>query len=176
MFDPKAIRKEYLRHLADSDQEDEESAIDTSEDKRHHMKISAEECEQAARPKTAGDYRRPWDAFRATCKLFKDELDALDKASRDQTDKSTFGKRTKTAHEWFEGLSKEKKREAELAADKWNQEGAPKHQQVVSVSHRPFIFYFHTSIFLVIGKKISNACRLNFYHCLNVQWESMQSC
>jgi len=152
------IRKEYLRHLADSDQEDEESAINTSEEKRHHMKISAEEHKQAARPQKAGDYRRLWDAFRAACKLFKDELDALDKASRDQTDKLTFRKRMKTVHEWFEGLSKEKKREAELAANKWNQEGAPKHQKVVSVAHRPFIFYLHTSIFLVIRKKISNTC------------------
>jgi len=158
LCNPKAIRKEYLRHLADSDQEDEESAIDASEDKRHHMKISAEEREQATCPQKAGDYRRLWDAFRAACKLFKDELDTLNKASRDQTDKLMFGKRMKTTHQWFEGLSKEKKREAELAADKWNQEGAPKHQQVVSVSHRPFIFYLHTSIFLVIGKKISNAC------------------
>jgi len=176
LFDPKAIRKEYLRHLADSDQEDEESAIDASEDKRHHMKISTEEHEQAACPQKVRDYRRLWDAFRAACKLFKDELDALDKASRDQTDKLTFRKRTKTTHEWFKGLSKEKKREAELAADKWNQEGTPKHQQVVSVSHHPFIFYLHTSISLVIGKKISNACRPNFYHCLNIQWESTRSC
>ena len=50
----------------------------------------------------------------------KDELNDVDRSSQDQADKSTFGKRTKTAHKWFDGLSKEKKREAELAADKWN--------------------------------------------------------
>ena len=55
----------------------------------------------------------------------------MDKSTRDQRDKSTFGKRTKTAHKWFDRLSKEKKREAEKVAMKWNQDGAPKQQQVV---------------------------------------------
>jgi len=66
------------------------------------------------------EYKRPWDAFQAGCQLFKDELNDVDRSSQDQADKLTFGKRTKTAHKWFDGLSKEKKREAELAADKWN--------------------------------------------------------
>jgi hypothetical protein len=48
--------------------------------------------------------------------LFNKELNALDKSTRDHMDKATFGKRMKTAHEWFNGLSKQKKREAELAA------------------------------------------------------------
>ena len=52
-------------------------------------------------------------------------------STRDQKDRSTFRKRTKTAHEWFDLLLKEKKREAEKVAVKWNQEGAPKQQQVV---------------------------------------------
>ena len=90
------------------------------------MKISAEECEADAHPQKAGEYRKPWDAFRAGSRLFKEELNDLDNSSRDRADKATFGKRTKTAHEWFDALPKEKKREAELAADKWNREGAPK--------------------------------------------------
>ncbi|KIM52189.1 hypothetical protein SCLCIDRAFT_11947 [Scleroderma citrinum Foug A] len=67
----------------------------------------------------AGEYKRPWDAFRARCWLFKEELNDVDKSSRDHTNKSTFSKRTKTVHEWFDGLSKEKKREAELAMDNY---------------------------------------------------------
>ena len=105
--------------------------MEALETKNNCTKISAEEREAAAQPQKAGEYKREWDAFRAAGRLFKDELDALDKSSRDQKDKSTFGKRTKTAHEWFDGLSKEKKREAEKVAVKWNQEGAPKQQQVV---------------------------------------------
>ena len=113
------------------DREEEEAAIQGLEIKRNSSKISAEEREAAARPQKAGDYKREWDAYQAACRLFKDELNAVDKSSRDQTDRSTFGKRTKTAHEWFDGLSKEKKKEAERAAVKWNHEGAPKQQQVV---------------------------------------------
>ncbi|KIM53580.1 hypothetical protein SCLCIDRAFT_11544 [Scleroderma citrinum Foug A] len=93
--------------------------------------ISAEEWEAAARPHKAGEYKREWDAFRVACRLFKEELDALDMSTRDQKDRSTFGKRTKTAHKWFDLLPKEKKREAKKVAVKWNQEGAPKQQQVV---------------------------------------------
>ena len=126
-----AIRQQFIKALPDSDREDEEAAIQALETKKSSAKISAEECEAAARPQKAGEYRREWDAFRAAGRLFKDDLDAVDKSSRDQRDKSTFGKRTKTAHEWFDGLSKEKKREAEKVAMKWNQDGAPKQQQVV---------------------------------------------
>ena len=44
-------------------------------------------------------------------------------STRDQKGRSTFGKRTKTAHKWFDLLPKKKKREAEKVAIKWNQEG-----------------------------------------------------
>ena len=121
-----------MKKLSESDFEDEEDAVETAEAKKWHSKISAAEREAAAHPQ-AGGYKRPWDAFRAGCQLFKNELNDVDRSSWDQADKSTFGKRTKTTHEWFDGLSKEKKREAELAADKWNWEGAPKQQHVVCV-------------------------------------------
>jgi len=122
-----------MKKLSESDLKDEEDAVETAEAKKRHSKISAAECEAAARPQKAREYKRPWDAFWAGCRLFKDELNDVDRSSWDQANKSTFGKRTKTAHEWFDGLSKEKKREAELAADKWNREGAPKQQHVVCV-------------------------------------------
>jgi len=122
-----------MKKLSESDLEDEENGVETAEAKKHHSKISAAEHEAAARPQKAGEYKRPWDAFWAGCRLFKDELNDVDRSSRDQANKSTFGKRTKTTHKWFNGLSKEQKREAELAADKWNQEGSPKQQPVVCV-------------------------------------------
>ena len=131
LLDFQAIRQQFIKALPDSDREDEETAIQALETKKNSAKISAEEREAAARPQKAGEYRREWDTFRAAGRLFKDDLDAVDKSTRDQRDKSTFGKRTKTAHEWFDGLSKEKKREAEKVAIKWNQDGAPKQQQVV---------------------------------------------
>ena len=124
------IRKEWVKRLSESDREEEEAALQALEIKRNSSKISAEEREAATQPQKAGDYKREWDAYRAACQLFKDKLDTVDKSSRDQTDQSTFGKRTKTAHEWFNGLSKEKK-EAERAAVKWNHKGAPKQQQVM---------------------------------------------
>jgi predicted RNA-binding protein with RPS1 domain len=130
LFHLQAIRKEFLKDLPEDDREEEEAVIEALEAKKNESKLSVEERELAARPDKAGDYRRPWDAYRAACRLFKEELDALDKSTRDHNDKSTFGKRTKTAHEWFDGLSKQKKREAELAAEKWNAGGAPKHQQL----------------------------------------------
>ena len=120
-----------MKALSNSDLEDEQAAVDTLETKKKDRKVSAKEHEADARPQKAGDYRKPWDAFRAACRLFKDELNALDKSSRDAADKSTFGKRTRTAHVWFEGLPKEKKREAELATDKWNREGAPKQSHLL---------------------------------------------
>lgn len=101
------------------------------ETKSNCTKISAKEWEAATRPHKAGEYKREWDAFRVACRLFKEELDTLDMSTRDQKDRSTFGKRTKTAHKWFDLLPKEKKREAEKVAVQWNQEGAPKQQQVV---------------------------------------------
>ena len=126
-----AIRQQFIKALPDSDHKDEETTIQALETKKNSAKVSAEERGAAARPQKAGEYRREWDTFRAAGRLFKDDLDAVDKSTRDQRDKSTLGKRTKTAHEWFDGLSKEKKREAEKVAIKWNQDGAPKQQQVV---------------------------------------------
>ena len=41
------------------------------EAKKQSMKISAEEREADTRPQKAGEYRKPWDAFRAGCRLFK---------------------------------------------------------------------------------------------------------
>ena len=125
------IRKEFIKRLSDSDCDDEEATIEALETKSNCTKISAEEQEAAARPHKTGEYKREWDAFRAACRLFKEELDALNMSTRDQKDRSTFRKRTKTAHEWFDLLPKEKKREAEKFAVKWKQEGAPKQQQVV---------------------------------------------
>ena len=122
-----------MKKLSELDLEDEEDAVETAEAKKWHSKISAAECEATAHPQKAREYKRPWDAFQAGCQLFKDKLNDVDRSSWDQADKSTFGKRTKTTHEWFNGLSKEKKREAELAADKWNREGAPKQQHVVYI-------------------------------------------
>ena len=120
-----------MTKLSESDLEDETAAVEASELKKKDLKISAEEREAAARPQKAGDYRKSWDAYRAACRLFKDELNDLNKASRNLADKSTFGQRTKTAHEWFDGLPKDKKREAELVSDKWNWEGAPKQHHVL---------------------------------------------
>ena len=104
------IRKKFIKRLSDSDHNNEEAAIEALETKSNRTKISAEEREAAAQPHKAGEYKREWDAFRAACRLFKEELDALNMLTRDQKDRSTFRKRTKTAHDWFDLLLKEKKR------------------------------------------------------------------
>lgn len=93
--------------------------------------LNAEDREIAARPTQAGEYTKPWDAYRAAQRLFKEEVDELDELSRDKKDKNSFGARTKALREWWSTLSKEKKDEAEAAAKKWNEGGANKAKQSV---------------------------------------------
>jgi hypothetical protein len=46
--------------------------------------LTPEEREAAAKPTAAGDYWREWDAFRAAQRLFADEIDEIDKNSRNK--------------------------------------------------------------------------------------------
>jgi hypothetical protein len=116
LFHLQEIRKEFLLEHPNDDHKEEEALIEALEAKKTKSVLSVEEHELAMQPHKAGDYHWPWDAYQAVCWLFNKELNALDKSTRDHMDKATFGKRMKTAHEWFNGLSKQKKREAELAA------------------------------------------------------------
>jgi hypothetical protein len=88
------------------------------------QKLTAQDREAAARPAEAGDYHKTWDAFRAAQRLFKDEIEVIDKEVNDPSNKKTMGARTQLVREWWKILPKEKKQEAELAAAKWNSVGA----------------------------------------------------
>ena len=46
--------------------------------------LNAEDREIGARPTQAGEYTKPWDAYRTVQRLFKEEVDELDKLSRDK--------------------------------------------------------------------------------------------
>lgn len=79
----------------------------------------------------AGEYNKPWDAYRAAQRLFKNEVQEIDNASRDKNDKKNFGARTRALREWWNTLPKEKKDEAEATTKKWNEGGADKDKQSV---------------------------------------------
>jgi hypothetical protein len=121
-FISKEIRKEFLNHLDEDEQEEEREIIKALEDYLQD-KSTAKDPEAAARPTEAGDYRRPWDGFRAGCRLFKEEIDKMDKQGRDPSDKTSFGTRTKITRDWWNNLPEEKRLEAERVAKKWNEQG-----------------------------------------------------
>jgi hypothetical protein len=88
---------------------------------REHL--TPEERLAAARPTEAGQYWKPWNAFRAAQRLFVDEVVLIDEGSRDKTNRKNFGHRTGPINKWFNELPKNKLEEAEKAAAKWNLEG-----------------------------------------------------
>ncbi|KIJ58464.1 hypothetical protein HYDPIDRAFT_34167 [Hydnomerulius pinastri MD-312] len=126
-----AICQFWLPDLDLEDRAMEQAQIDAAELHTTQHQISAEEREAVARPTQAGDYVKPWDAFRAAQRLFKDKFSAVNKTTRDVTDKKMLRQRTKTANEWWTSLSKEKKQEAEATAKKWNDTGADKEKKAV---------------------------------------------
>jgi hypothetical protein len=93
--------------------------------------LTPEEREAAARPIHAGDYWKPWDAFRVAQRLFAAEVALVDEGSRDKKNKNTFGKRTGAIRKWFDELPKSKLEEAKKVAEKWNSEGAPDKEKML---------------------------------------------
>lgn len=86
--------------------------------------MTPKEREAAARPDDAGNYRKPFDTYKAATLLWKDEVDRIDGA-REKGNKSSIGDRTQLIRSWFKTLPKEKIEEAENAAAKWNSLGCP---------------------------------------------------
>ena len=93
--------------------------------------LNAKDCEIGARPTQTGKYTKPWDAYRAAQRLFKEELDELGGLLRDKKDKGNFGVHTKALRQWWSTLFKEKKDEAGAAAKKWNEGEANRGKQSV---------------------------------------------
>ena len=56
--------------------------------------MTPEEREAAARPENAGEYREPFNAFRAAQLLWSDEVVKIDSLCRDKIKKTDIGKRT----------------------------------------------------------------------------------
>ena len=87
--------------------------------------MTPEEREAAARPENAGEYREPFNAFRAAQLLWSDEVVEIDSLCRDKIKKTDIGKRTVAIKKWFKELPKNKLKEAEDASIKWNSLGCP---------------------------------------------------
>jgi hypothetical protein len=122
-FFSQEIRREFLCHLDEDEQAEEVERIKAMDD-CGEQKLTAQDREAAARPAEAGDYRKAWDGYRAACRLFPDEVEAIDRRIRDPKNNMTMGSRTQLLRQWWRNLPKEKKQEGEQAAAKWNSVGA----------------------------------------------------
>ncbi|KAI5982070.1 hypothetical protein EDC04DRAFT_2616956 [Pisolithus marmoratus] len=125
-----AIRRVFLPELDPEDCDDEENIIQhilsVAEKRKEDTGEGEDAREERARPTKAGDYRKPFSAFTCGQRLFKDDMDAYDRARRDTKDPKTIGQRTKIVQQWWESLSDDRKAEAGRAVEKWNNLGAPK--------------------------------------------------
>jgi hypothetical protein len=122
-IDVQAICREFLPYLDNDDSKEEEANLVLLE--KGGEALTPEEREAAAKPTDAGDYWKPWDAYRVAQQLFADKVGLVDEGSRDKTNKKTLGNRTAAIRKWFGQLPKSKLEEAERVAVKWNTEGAP---------------------------------------------------
>ncbi|KIK80775.1 hypothetical protein PAXRUDRAFT_15601 [Paxillus rubicundulus Ve08.2h10] len=128
-----AIWKVFLDGLDTEDQEDEAALIQQVEDWQEQLQSTTEEHEAVARLTAAGEFVNPWMPFCAAQRLFKDKFDTFDKKNHDSSDKQSLGKRTQNVNVWFDALSNQKRVEAENAAKKWNDMGAEKEQQAMTM-------------------------------------------
>jgi hypothetical protein len=90
----------------------------------------AKKREAAARPKEASFYKKRLTDWDVAQKLFKQEMDAFDKAEQAKKGvQNAIKYRTGHAREWFNNMSDQQIKQVELAKEKWNKEGAPEESQ-----------------------------------------------
>jgi hypothetical protein len=135
--------------------------------------LTAEDREIAARPTHAGEHTKPWDAYCAVQRLFKEEVDQLDELSRDKKDKNSFSVHTKALREWWSTLSKESRmrlrelRKSGMKPELINESKVCKY--FVSLSALLLLTY----IVVGTGKKTSRKRRLVLSSSSNTVWVFM---
>lgn len=159
-----AIRREFLHHLDQDDRWEEEVKLARLEEGGEEL--TPEEREAGAKSTDAGDYSKPWDTFRAAQRLFADEVAEVDLGSRDPTDKSSLGNRTKAVRAWYKTLPASKLEEATKAAEKWNTEGAPNKDKMLVCVHLLFFKGFLTEFLLSYRKKHLHSKTVKFIESL----------
>ncbi|KAG1742041.1 hypothetical protein EDB19DRAFT_1907804 [Suillus lakei] len=134
----KKIRKAILK--AQKELEDEDVPLPTSlkkEIKQYCAQIiaykeEAEEREATSRPREASFYKKSLTKWDVAQKLFKEEMDAFDKAEQQRKSLQQLIKYwTGHAREWFDNMSPSQQKEVKFAKTKWNREGAPEESQAV---------------------------------------------
>lgn len=111
-----AIKKYYSKQIS----EDEESDLEGD----------SKEREASARPKEASFYKKRLTDWDVAQKLFKQEIDAFDKAEQAKKGvKNAIKYRTGHAREWFNKMSPQQIKEVNNVKEKWNKEGAPEESQ-----------------------------------------------
>lgn len=94
-----------------------------SEDEESDLEGDVKEREAAAHPKEASFYKK---RLTVTQKLFKQEIDAFDKAEQVKKEvKNAIKYHTGHSCEWFNNMSSQQIKEVNNAKEKWNKEGAP---------------------------------------------------
>ncbi|KAG1747838.1 uncharacterized protein EDB91DRAFT_1079544 [Suillus paluster] len=127
----KKIRKAILE--AQKELEDEDVPLPTSlkkEIKQYCAQIiaykeEAEEREAASCPREASFYKKSLTEWGVTQKLFKEEMDAFDKAEQRRKGLE------QSIKEWFDNMSPSQQKEVKFTMTKWNREGAPEETQAV---------------------------------------------
>ncbi|KAG1721765.1 hypothetical protein EDD22DRAFT_854317 [Suillus occidentalis] len=133
----KKIRKEILK--AHKEQGEDVPLPDSLKKaiKQYYAKIlvhneEAEEREATSHPREASFYKKSLTEWDVAQKLFKQEMDAYDKAEQQRKGlEKSIKYRTGHAREWFDAMSPSQQKEVKSAMAKWNKEGAPEESQAM---------------------------------------------
>ncbi|KAG1852692.1 hypothetical protein F4604DRAFT_1933566 [Suillus subluteus] len=133
----KKIRKAIL---AAQDEQEEAIALPTSLKKaikEYYAKSlkdkeEADNCKASSRPREPSFYKKTLSEWDVVQKLFKQEIDAYDKAKQQSKGlEYSIKYRTGHAREWFNNMTPSQQQEVKFAMKKWNEEGVPEETQAI---------------------------------------------
>ncbi|KAG0691937.1 hypothetical protein DFH29DRAFT_883403, partial [Suillus ampliporus] len=95
-------------------------------------KEEAEDHEASSHPREPSFYKKTLSEWDVAQKLFKQEIDAYDKAKQ-QSNSLEYSIKYRTGHarEWFNNMTSSQQQEVNFAMKKWNEEGAPEETQAI---------------------------------------------
>lgn len=92
----------------------------------------AEVREATSCPREASFYKKSISEWDVAQKMFKQEMDAYDKAEQQRKGlEQSIKYRTRHAREWFDAMSPSQQKEVKSTMEKWNREGAPEESQAM---------------------------------------------
>ncbi|KAG0692864.1 hypothetical protein DFH29DRAFT_1008017 [Suillus ampliporus] len=134
------VKKICKAILAAQDEQEEAIVLPTSLKKaikQYYAKCltdkeEAEDCEASSRPREPSFYKKTLSEWDVAQKLFKQEIDAYDKAKQ-QSNGLEYSIKYRTGHarEWFNNMTSSQQQEVNFAMKKWNEEGAPEETQAI---------------------------------------------